>query len=146
MKSALLVTLGLGLCACMPPFTFDNQSAYPDALFFGVHDGIEQVVGEIDLLQFRIYVAGVPEVFAAHCPDITRLGCSDFEERVALNGSVGTSAADVGAEEAHILGHIFYLQHEDDSDPNHYHAEWFGPGGIEEQVRYKILMDPGLSP
>jgi hypothetical protein len=48
---------------------------------------------------------------------------------------------DVAGAVAHALGHVHFEQGAHDPDWGHERPEWFGPGGIVEQIEQMILEE-----
>jgi hypothetical protein len=132
---ALLLTGCRALLMTMAnPPTFENHSAYPDQFFRQVWAETELLCGaDISLDGIAVIVHEDAGAFYDACVDIEGLGCSDVDS-INILGAVGTNAIDVGTEVAHQLGHVHL-----GGDGRHSHVEWFGEGGVVEQLRAMIV-------
>jgi hypothetical protein len=140
-----LILIGaLGLCACFPkPTILINDSAYPSGYFHEVWAETENAARvDIKLDGFLVHVYGEDKAaFDRACPEPEGLGCTNATSKISILAPVGTNAVEVGATVAHMLGHVALEQHGGDPDWSHEHQEWFGPGGVVEQIQALILEE-----
>jgi hypothetical protein len=146
----LLVLLVLAFCACMPaPPELINDTAIPDSAFAQLHRQVEVLAqADIPLWDFTIHIyedAGryldeskYPEPLPGGA---FLLSWTNATSKIHVLASEEYPLVEVTGAVAHALGHVHFEQGAHDPDWDHERLEWFGPGGVVEQIVGLILEE-----
>jgi hypothetical protein len=114
-----------------------NDSAIPNAAFAQLHRQVEALAqADIPLWDFTIHIYVDVDRFLEDCkaPAAEGIGFTNAVSKIWILAAEDIPLSDVAAAVAHQLGHVHFEQGAKDPDWGHSRVEWFGEGGVVEQV------------